>query len=377
MKEIRPKAQMLIDFVSNIIDPVYLVGGCVRDMCLDKEPKDYDFCTPFTPDEIEERIRTKGRKPINIGKKFGTLGVHYEGDTIEITSFRKEAYKPGNRKPEVEFISNIHEDLSRRDFTINSMAWRNEKILDPFGGQEDLKAGIIKATGNPTERFKEDPLRMLRACRFASQLGFKLEEQTYKKLSEHSHMIMGVSKERWTMELDKLLMGDHVENGLVYLYDSHLIKYMIPEMGLQHGYDQQSKFHDKQLDDHTAQVVANVPKDINLRWAAFLHDVGKPFIAREKKLGGLGYAKHEILGAEIVEHIGLYLKWPNQRIEIVSKLVEKHMEKDSPLREADNKSHVKEVKENINDENDLYYQGKKVEMTEGMIEEIEEEIKNE
>jgi len=333
------KSQETIDFVNSIITPAYIVGGCVRDLHLNKTPKDFDFCTPYTPDEIEAHIVRAGRKAIDVGKKFGTLAVHYNGETIEITSFRKEQYKPGSRKPEVAFIASIEDDLSRRDFSINSMAMLGDKLLDPFNGMTDLKAKIIRATGNPTLRFKEDPLRMLRACRFAGQLGFSIEDQTFKKMCEHSHMIIGVSQERWIMELDKLLMGDYVELGLNYLFDSGLVKFMMPELGLQYNYDQRNSYHSLVLHQHTIQTVSGTLKDINHRWAALLHDVGKPFIAREKKLGGLGYAKHDLIGAIIVEHMALYLRFSFERARIVSQLVKEHMSKDSPLKRADDRAH--------------------------------------
>ena len=316
----------LIKFVENIIDPVYIVGGCVRDHYLNKIPHDYDFCTPYTPEEMKNRINDSGNKVINIGEKFGTLGIKRGKGIIEVTSFRKECYKPGNRKPEVDFVGHITDDLSRRDFSINSMAMRNGKLIDPFNGLDDIKAKIIRATGNPTERFKEDPLRMLRACRFAGQLGFKIEEQTFKKIKEHSQLIIGVSQERWTQELDKLLMGDYVEDGLRYLFDSELIKYMIPELGLQYNFDQNSVYHKLLLHEHTIQTVGGTLKDINHRWAAFLHDVGKPYTQRARKMGGYGYHKHDILGAVLIKHIGLYLHWSFDRTRIVSELVKNHMD---------------------------------------------------
>jgi len=329
----------LIKFVENIINPVYIVGGCVRDHYLGKEPHDYDFCTPYTPDEMENRINASGNTVINVGKKFGTLGIKYGRDIIEVTSFRKESYKPGSRKPDVVFVGDIIDDLARRDFTINSMAMAGEELIDPFGGLNDMKAKIIRATGNPTERFKEDPLRMLRACRFAGQLGFDIEEQTFKKMKEHSQLIIGVSQERWAQELDKLLMGDFVEKGLRYLFDSELIKYIIPELGLQYNYDQNSVYHKLMLHEHTIQTVGGTIKDINHRWAAFLHDVGKNFTQTERKLGGYGYHKHELVGAIIVEHIGLYLHFSFERMRVVSELVKKHMEDDSPLKKADSAAH--------------------------------------
>lgn len=349
MVKIDSKAKELYDVVENIVSPVYLVGGCVRDFHLGRPVNDYDLSTPLTPDEMEIRIKAAGKRCLDIGKKFGTLGIHHAGDTIEITSFRKEAYKPGNRKPSVEFVGNITADLSRRDFTINALAWRNGKTIDPFNGRQDMKDKIIRSVGNPTERFKEDPLRMLRACRFASQLGFTIEEQTFKKMEEHAHNIMGVSKERYCIELDKLLMGDYVGTGLRALFNSKLINYIIPELGLQYNFDQHSKYHKFLLHEHTIKTVENTPKDINLRWAALLHDIGKPFVCREKRKANpddimqLGFAKHEYVGEELVGHIALYLKWSNDRRDTVKSLVLHHQEDDSPLREADEIAHGVEL----------------------------------
>lgn len=345
MVQIDTKAKEYYDVVNAIIDPVYLVGGCVRDFHLGRKVNDYDLCTPLTPDEIETRIKAAGKRCLDIGKKFGTLGIRHNGEVIEITSFRKEQYKPGSRKPDVEFIGNINADLSRRDFTINAMAWRNSKVIDPFNGRQDLKDKLIKCVGNPTERFKEDPLRMLRACRFAGQLGYSIEEQTFKKMEEHAHNIMGVSKERYCIELDKLLMGDYVGDGLRFLFHSKLINYIIPELGLQYKFDQHSKYHVFYLHEHTVQTVENTPKDINLRWAALLHDVGKPFVFREKKRVNpedplqYGFYKHELVGTEIVDHIAQYLKWSNDRRDTVKSLVLHHEDEDSPLREADKIAH--------------------------------------
>ena len=159
--------------------PVYAVGGCVRDYILGVQPKDYDFCTPATPDEIETLVKKSGRRAYLTGKRFGTIGCKVKigeiQDLIEITTFRTETYAEANRKPEVEFVKDITADLSRRDFTINAMAIRLNKgrihIIDPFGGREDLKNKTIKAVGNPKIRFKEDPLRILRAIRFATRYG--------------------------------------------------------------------------------------------------------------------------------------------------------------------------------------------------------------
>ena len=174
----------IYDKVKEIIDPVYLVGGCVRDSWLGKVPKDYDFTTPFTPEEIEKKIKKAGRKTYLTGKKFGTLGVKIDGQVVEITTFRQEKYRSGSRKPNVVFVKDITADLSRRDFTINAMARRNNKLIDPFNGKDDLDNKIIKCVGKPNERFKEDPLRMLRAGRFASQLNFTIDEELENKAKQ-------------------------------------------------------------------------------------------------------------------------------------------------------------------------------------------------
>jgi tRNA nucleotidyltransferase/poly(A) polymerase len=196
-----------------------------EDEILGGTPSDYDYATPMLPDDIEQAVRDLGRRPVLVGKRFGTVGFKWEGDWVEVTTFRSEIYGK-TRKPEVEFVSTISEDLSRRDFTINAIAKRKGKYIDPFGGREDIQNGIIRAVGNPTMRFKEDPLRMLRACRFVSQLGFTIEPDTLKSMQKHANRILSVSKERWVQELDKLLIGDNVADGLESLRESGLLKFI-------------------------------------------------------------------------------------------------------------------------------------------------------
>lgn len=326
--------------VEEMINPVYLVGGSVRDMLIGRNINDLDFCTPHTPDEIEKSIRKAGRKPYLVGKRFGTVACKVDGEMIEITTFRTETYESGNRKPEVNFVSQINHDLSRRDFTINAIAKRGDKIIDPFNGIKDLDNHTIRCVGNPRQRFKEDPLRMLRACRFSSQLGFKIEENTFEKMQERSHSILTVSKERWVIELDKLLLGDFVKDGIENLLKSELMKYIIPELSLQYNFKQMSEYHDFELHEHTIKVIEACPKDLNLRWAALLHDIAKPFLFIQKNDKKRIYPKHELLGKEIVEKNGLYLRWSNERIKNVSELVLNHLNDDSILRKYDNESKV-------------------------------------
>jgi tRNA nucleotidyltransferase (CCA-adding enzyme) len=320
--------------VKAIVDPVYMVGGCVRDELLGTIPDDYDFATPLLPDEIEQKIRQAGKRAYNVGKRYGTVGVKIDGQLVEITTFRNEHYTPGSRKPQVGFVKDITADLSRRDFTINAMAKRDGKLIDPFGGQEDLKNRVVRCVGNARERFKEDPLRMLRVARFMSKLDFAVDADTLDKTEEMSYKILEVSRERWTMEMDKLLVTRNPVIGLRFMMDTKLFNFMIPEISLQNGYDQNSPYHAMPLWEHTMVVVDNVAADVELRWAALLHDIAKPFV-RHDRPDRSNYIKHDMLGAEMVERIALHLKWSNSRRENVKNLVATHLKDDNPLRKAD------------------------------------------
>lgn len=340
--------------------PVYLVGGAVRDYLMGNQPKDYDFCTPATPDKIEEKIHARlnehgdPTKVYGIGKKFGTLGCKVDGDMVEITTFRIEKYKPNDRKPDVEYVKHINEDLSRRDFTINAMAIRLTKghlrIIDPYCGQEDIENGVIRAVGHPKQRFKEDPLRILRAIRFACRFGFEIEEVTEKKLKSMGKNLLDISKERWMMEMDKILMSECAGYGLQLLWENEIFKFIIPELQLQFNYDQNSKYHKFLLHIHTKKVVSATPKDLDLRWSALLHDIAKPFTRTDKEVVvdlqtmdkkpitiiKSNYIGHEKLGADMVLKLSTHLKWSNERRDNVVKLVRNHLEDDCPLREYDN-----------------------------------------
>ena len=324
--------------VKEIITPIFLVGGSVRDLLLEKEPKDYDFTTPILPEKIEALIRQANRKPYLIGKRFGTIGVKIDGQMVEITTFRIEKYFEGNRKPEVSFVNDLAEDLSRRDFTINAMAFDGENIIDLFNGKEDLDKRIIKCVGKSNERFKEDPLRMLRVGRFASQLNGNVEKETENFCKQLNYKILEISKERWMMELDKILMSDNPEIGLNFLIRTKLMNFIIPELSMQNTYDQNNPHHKLTLWEHTSEVIKNSPADIELRWGALLHDIAKPFVRTENNNGYSNYIKHDILGGEFVLRLASYLKWSNQRRDNVYNLVVNHLKENSPLKEADDRS---------------------------------------
>lgn len=323
--------------VEKIISPVYLVGGCVRDEILNREINDWDFCTPLSPDEIEQAFRVSGRKVWAAGKRFGTIASKVQTshgyEKVEVTTFRTEVYGT-TRKPDVEFVEHIEQDLSRRDFTINAMAKRGERIIDPFNGQQDLADGIIRAVGNPRQRFKEDPLRIMRAARFASVLGFDVEENTQKKMKEVAHRLLNISKERICAEMDKILLSQFPAVGLDILMQTGCMPFIIPELALQNGYDQNNPHHDLELWEHTLLVVENVPDDLYMKWAALLHDIGKPYMRNDEKEYSR-YIGHDMVGAELVKRIAVHMKWSKEQREIVTNLVETHMSDDSPLKPAD------------------------------------------
>ena len=320
--------------VSAVVDPVYLVGGSVRDVLMGRACSDFDFTTPLTPDRIEALVREAGRRPYLIGKKYGTVGFKADGRIVEVTTFRSEVYPDDTRKPDVVFLDDLAADLGRRDFTINALAMQGEDVIDLFGGRADIEARVIRAVGDPPQRFREDPLRMLRAARFASQLDFSVEPATIHAMERYAHRILHVARERWMAELDKLLAGENVVYALELLAATGLLRFMLPELQLQVDYDQNSPYHDRTLWEHTTAVVAATPRDVELRWGALLHDVAKPFVRLEKP-GRSTYVKHDLLGAEIVERMALYLKWSKARRETVRELVRDHLLETSPLREAD------------------------------------------
>ncbi len=340
----------VIDQVQTILQaPVYLVGGCVRDNLLGLKPKDYDLTTALTPDEVEAKIIASGHKAYCIGKKFGTIGVKLKLDDgkyeyVEITTMRGEEYDQltksnlaRSRKPTVNYITDLKEDLSRRDFTINAMAMNsNGNITDYFGGLDDLQNKILRTVGNPKQRFKEDPLRILRAIRFAAKYNFEIEPKTWECICKMKFELLRVSKKRWVIELDKILGFDNVKVGLNLLMDSGILGVIIPELTLQKNYNQNSPWHDFTLWNHTCNVVYNCPKDnLDLRWSALLHDIAKPFTRTENSKGHSNYLNHDILGAEISLKVSDYLKFSNTRKDFIHDTILNHLKAECILKEFD------------------------------------------
>jgi putative nucleotidyltransferase with HDIG domain len=313
-----------------------LVGGSVRDMLLGAKPKDYDFATPLLPDEVEKRVRAAGKRAYTVGKRYGTIGFKLDGNFIEVTTFRSELYDLSSRKPQVTFTNDLQRDLSRRDFTVNAMAiTMGGELVDPFDGRKDLDAKIIRAVGVPKHRFREDPLRMLRLVRLAAKYNFDVDSTTAKAVTDLAYSLTKISTERVTAEMDGILVAAHARKGLELLASLGLLPFSLPLLAVQVGYDQNSKYHSFNLWEHTIKTVEGVDADVELRWAALLHDIGKPFV-RQDKPGRSTYVHHDLVGARLVVMLARDLKWSNERRQRIVELVREHLDDDNPLRTADN-----------------------------------------
>lgn len=318
----------------------FIVGGSVRDFLLNKKPKDFDIATNALPQDIINIFE----KTIPTGIKHGTITVLINNESFEITTYRIDGEYKDNRHPkEVIFVSNIEKDLSRRDFTINAMAY-NEKegLIDFFNGKEDLKNKIIKTVGESNKRFKEDALRILRAIRFSCQLDFSIEENTLKAIKENRHLISNISIERIRDEFIKILLSQTPSKGLILLKNCNLLNLIIPELEVTIGFDQRTPYHNKDVFNHTLQVLDNVPSNLILRLAALFHDIGKPhcFFLDENNIGH--FYGHNKKSEEITKFILKRLKFDNETINKVCILIKEHMNvlvnpKDSTLKKMINR----------------------------------------
>lgn len=305
----------------------YLVGGCLRDFLMGKMPKDYDVTTDAIPEEVRGVFAASDAKVIDTGLKHGTLTVIKNHMPVEVTTFRKESeYSDGRHPDHVSFSSDIIEDLARRDFTINAIAWNpldeNGSLVDPFGGIKDMEECIIRAVGNPDDRFSEDGLRIMRALRFASVLDFNIEENTARSVRESIHMLEKVSNERIQKELEGLLIGRGCERVLRDYSD--VISHIIPEIKPMIGFDQMSPYHVYDVWEHTLKVVSNVPADPVLRLVALFHDMGKPSCFSQDVAGNGHFFGHPEKSAEMANSIMRRLKFDNKTREAVITLVLYH-----------------------------------------------------
>ncbi len=314
-----------------------LVGGPVRDAFLNRPLHDLDFTTNATPDEILALIKPLSEAQWDIGRLYGTIGATLDGETVEITTYRADSYDGTTRKPDVVFGTTLEPDLLRRDFTVNSMALRLPQLtlVDPAGGLDDLLAGRLRTPSTPEVSFGDDPLRMLRAARFVGQLGFTLDLDTALAMEKMRESIRIVSAERIGDELCKLLVSADPRAGIEALMESGLAQIVLPEIpGLQLEIDEHH--HHKDVYQHTLTVLeqamgyeksrGNLPSpDLIVRFAALLHDIGKPATRKLEPGGVVSFYHHDVVGAKLAKKRLRALRLDNDTITAVARLIELHL----------------------------------------------------
>ncbi|MBE5933597.1 MAG: CCA tRNA nucleotidyltransferase [Lachnospiraceae bacterium] len=318
-------AEYIIDQLNKNGYEAYIVGGCVRDSLLGKKPNDWDITTSATPYQVKEIFR----RTIDTGIQHGTVTVMLDRRShdyaFEVTTYRVDGKYEDHRRPtEVTFTACLEEDLKRRDFTINAMAYNHEKgVVDIFGGQQDLANGIIRAVGVAEERFEEDALRILRAVRFAAQLGFEIDQQTSKAMTKLAENLRFISAERIQVELTKLITSKHPDR-LVEAYNLGITKVVLPEFDAMMETNQDNPHHLYNVGIHTIKVMENVPPTQILRYTALLHDVAKP-ITKTLDEDGVGhFYGHQAKGADMAKDILKRLKLDNHTIDETCLLIREH-----------------------------------------------------
>jgi len=307
----------------------YFVGGCVRDLLLQREPADYDVATTATPAEVEEIFPGS----LTVGAQFGVVIVPGEAAQIEVATFRSDiGYSDGRHPNRVEFTKTPEEDAKRRDFTINGMFLdpANDRVLDFVGGQDDLRAGIIRAIGDPKLRFEEDKLRLVRAVRFAARFDYKIEPLTFKAIRQSAAEITQVSAERLRDELTKMLTEGHARRAFELLDESGLLSVVLPEISAMHGVEQPPQYHPEgDVWIHTMMMIEKLPEGCSptLAWGVLLHDVGKPPTFRSAAETGdrIRFDNHVDVGVKMAEAICHRLRFSNEDTDQIAALVANHM----------------------------------------------------
>ncbi|WP_373284161.1 CCA tRNA nucleotidyltransferase [Gordonia jinhuaensis] len=314
---------------------LYLVGGSVRDAALGRLGTDLDFTTDARPEQVKELLSGWAEAIWDTGIDYGTISAAKSGQQIEITTYRADSYDHVSRNPTVAYGDTLEGDLIRRDFTINAMAVRigpsgAQEFVDPLDGMSDLLAGIIDTPAAPEDSFNDDPLRMLRAVRFVAQLGFRLQPRVFTAIVEMADQINRITVERVAVELDKMILGEYAVEGVRMLVDTGLADRILPEIpGMQLTIDEHHQHKD--VYNHSLTVLQQAmdleesDPDLVLRWAAILHDIGKPATRRHEPDGGVSFHHHEVVGAKMVRKRLRALKYPKQTIEDIATLVFLHL----------------------------------------------------
>ena len=300
----------------------YIVGGSVRDMLMGKVPKDWDVTTNAGPDIIKRLFD----KTVDTGIKHGTVTIIHEKQYVEVTTYRKDGYYSDYRRPDsVEFITDLKEDLSRRDFTINAIAYNPVDGFKDFnGGIKDIEDKIIRCVGDPEARFNEDAIRMLRAVRFSAQLDFDIDISTHEAIKKNANLISKIAVERIKGEFDKILVSKYVKKGIEQMSQTSLLRLILPELENCKGLSQDNPHHDYDVYNHTLKAVTNTKPDLIMRLTMLLHDIGKVQTKTVDKMGIGHFYGHEVAGAEMADNILKRLKYDSKTKKTIVDLIRWH-----------------------------------------------------
>ncbi|MDU4962474.1 MAG: CCA tRNA nucleotidyltransferase [Sporomusaceae bacterium] len=337
------KAKLLMQALLDKGYQAYIVGGAVRDYMMGKTASDIDIATNARPEAVRDTAAERGWPSIAVGAAFGVMVVVVDGGSYEVASYRSEIYGSDSHRPDsVAYCTTLAEDLSRRDFTMNALAMAADgELIDPYGGLADIQARRIRTVGDPLRRFAEDGLRMFRAARFSAQLGFAIDPATLQAISSCLQRISGLSVERVRTELEKTLLADYPDTGLTVMLKSGLLDGncrrrdngqdravpILPELRHLYGLPQNPCYHCFDGWGHTLAAVCQTPRDLTLRWAALLHDIGKgwPGIRIVNRQGNYSDPGHDAKGAELAAAILTRLKLPPADVKRISWLIRHHM----------------------------------------------------